>query len=82
VDRSPDVGQELPPLLQVGGAEARGGDLGHGAGVQEDPNAPTDRRTALLAEKYILFDGPYATWPTLACDLFWTEFAITMALGC
>jgi hypothetical protein len=50
--------------------------------VREDPNAPTDRRTALLAEKYILFDGPYATWPTLACDLFWTEFAITMALGC
>lgn len=51
--------------------------------VREDPYAPTSKRTALLAEKYILFRDPkYAAWPTLACDLFWTEFAITMALGC
>jgi hypothetical protein len=51
--------------------------------VREDPNAPPARRTALLAEKYIRFADPaYLTWPTVACDLFWTEFAITMALGC
>ena len=51
--------------------------------MREDPNAPPESRTSLLAEKYILFADPaYATWPTVACDLFWTEFAIIMAQGC
>jgi hypothetical protein len=51
--------------------------------VRQDPLAPAGRRTSLLAEKYIRFADPaYETWPTVACDTFWTEFAITMALGC
>jgi hypothetical protein len=51
--------------------------------VRHDENAPPERATSLLAEKYILFDDPaFADWPTVACDLFWTEFAIVMALGC
>ena len=51
--------------------------------VREDRNAPPEMRTSLLAEKYIRFADPaYAAWPTVACDLFWTEFAIIMAEGC
>ena len=52
--------------------------------VREDPHAPDPtKRTSMLAEKFIRFKDPaYQTWPTVACDLFWTEFAITMALGC
>jgi hypothetical protein len=51
--------------------------------VREDPLAPSGQRTLLLAEKYIRFaDAKYQAWPTLACDTFWTEFAIVMAEGC
>ena len=52
--------------------------------VREDRLAPDPtKRTAMLAEKFIRFEDPaYLTWPTVACDLFWTEFAIIMALGC
>jgi hypothetical protein len=52
--------------------------------VREDRLAPDPaKRTTLLAEKFIRFKDPaYESWPTVACDLFWTEFAITMALGC
>jgi len=51
--------------------------------VREDPLAPPARRTTCLAEKYIRFaDTAFETWPTVACDTFWTEFCITMALGC
>jgi hypothetical protein len=52
--------------------------------VREDPHAPDPtKRTSMLAEKFIRFKDPaYESWPTVACDLFWTEFAITMALGC
>jgi hypothetical protein len=51
--------------------------------VREDKYAPASQRTSLLCEKLIRFSDPaYLTWPTLACDTFWTEFAVTMANGC
>jgi hypothetical protein len=69
-----------PPPLPAGAAIVV--DAGQ-VTVREDPLAPPALRTSLLAEKYIRFADPaYLTWPTLACDLFWTEYAITMALGC
>jgi len=50
--------------------------------VQGNQNGDPKRRTRLSAEKCILFkDEAMATWPTLACDLFWMEFTISAALG-
>jgi hypothetical protein len=72
---------DLPPPPLPDGAEIVV-DTGQ-VTVREDPLAPPARRTTCLAEKYIRFADPeFETWPTVACDTFWTEFCITMALGC
>jgi hypothetical protein len=40
-------------------------------------------RTRVSAKKAILFvDAVQATWPTLACDTFWTDQVIDAAVGC
>lgn len=51
--------------------------------ARHDPDLPPERATRLTAEKCIAFTDPaMALWPTLCCDLFWTELTITVALGC
>jgi hypothetical protein len=48
-----------------------------------DEDLPEGHRTQLTAEKCIAFADPaMASWPTMCCDLFWTELTITVALGC
>jgi hypothetical protein len=40
-------------------------------------------RTRVSAKKAILFeDAVQATWPTIACDTFWTDLVIDAAVGC
>jgi hypothetical protein len=40
-------------------------------------------RTRVSAKKAILFADPVqATWPTIACDTFWTDQVIDAAVGC
>jgi hypothetical protein len=51
--------------------------------ARHDPDLPAERATRITAEKCIAFTDPaMALWPTLCCDLFWTELTITVALGC
>jgi hypothetical protein len=40
-------------------------------------------RTRVSAKKAILFKDPVlASWPTIACDTFWTDLVIAAAVGC
>ncbi|HEX6227956.1 MAG TPA: hypothetical protein VFZ41_00665, partial [Solirubrobacterales bacterium] len=40
-------------------------------------------RTRVSAKKAILFKEPVlASWPTIACDTFWTDLVIAAAVGC
>jgi hypothetical protein len=40
-------------------------------------------RTRVSAKKAILFKNPvFASWPTIACDTFWTDLVIAAAVGC
>ena len=47
------------------------------------PDAPPERKTRVTATKVIDFvDKTLDEWPELACDTFWMELAINMAVGC
>lgn len=51
--------------------------------ARHDPDLPAGHATQITAEKCIAFKDPaMASWPTMCCDLFWTELTITVALGC
>jgi hypothetical protein len=40
-------------------------------------------RTRVSAKKAILFkNSVFASWPTIACDTFWTDLVIAAAVGC
>jgi hypothetical protein len=44
---------------------------------------PHRGRTRVSAKKVILFADPvFRTWPTIACDTFWTDMVIAAAVGC
>jgi hypothetical protein len=44
---------------------------------------PHRGRTRVSAKKVILFVDPvFRTWPTIACDTFWTDMVIAAAVGC
>lgn len=44
---------------------------------------PHRGRTRVSAKKAILFADPvFRTWPTIACDTFWTDMVIAAAVGC
>jgi hypothetical protein len=51
--------------------------------VRRVPAGEHQGHTRVLAKKVILFADPLLrTWPTLACDTFWTEMVIAAAVGC
>ncbi len=51
--------------------------------VDSDDLNPPAEQTMCQAEKFVKWADPAAaSWPSLSCDLFWTELTILAALGC